>query len=100
MATEETPLQRRRNLGMIAMDLKAIWEMSVYNPIGPGQPKVPRQRGTGEQPRQVNDRRKSHDNRHFRQGIGNRAPRHQHEARKQSRQGGITCNSRCKTRPR
>ena len=28
MAAEGRPLQRRRNLSMIAMDLKAIWEMS------------------------------------------------------------------------
>ena len=28
-AAEAKPLQRRRNLSMIAMDLKAIWEMSV-----------------------------------------------------------------------
>jgi hypothetical protein len=28
-AAEGKPLRRRRNLGMIAMDLKAIWEMSV-----------------------------------------------------------------------
>jgi hypothetical protein len=28
MAAQGTPIQRRRNLSMIAMDLKAIWEMS------------------------------------------------------------------------
>ena len=28
-AAEGKPLQRRRNLSMIVMDLKAIWEMSV-----------------------------------------------------------------------
>lgn len=28
-AAEGKPLQRRRNMSMIAMDLKAIWEMSA-----------------------------------------------------------------------
>ena len=29
MAAEGKPLQRRRNLSMITMDLKVIWEMSA-----------------------------------------------------------------------